>query len=137
MAWVVDTSVLLDVRIGVPRDIGERAADVLQSHVGQGLIVCPVTFIELAPAFGGQLAAERDWLTRLRVSCSVPWLDADTNKAHALWHHFTERKRQKLASKRPIADVLIAAFASRFDGLITRNASDFRSIDPDLPLVLP
>lgn len=137
MAWVVDTSVLLDIRIGEPREIGERSADALQSRVEQGLVVCPVTFIELAPAFGGRLAAERLWLTRLRISCSEPWLDADTDKAHAFWHLFIERKRQKLPPKRPIADVLIAAFASRFEGLITRNDSDFRSIAPDLPILVP
>lgn len=31
MAWVVDTSVLLDVRIGEPREIAERSADATRS----------------------------------------------------------------------------------------------------------
>lgn len=137
MAWVVDTSVLLDIRIGNPRDLAERSADALQANSTLGLVVCPVTFIELAPAFGGHLAMERLWLTNLRISCSEPWLDADTDRAHALWHLFVERKRQNLVSKRPIADVLIAAFALRFNGLITRNPSDFRSIAPNLPLLTP
>jgi len=36
-----------------------------------------------------------------------------------------------------IADVMIAAFALRFQGLITRNGTDFRNIAPSLRLVEP
>ena len=36
-----------------------------------------------------------------------------------------------------LADVLIAAFASRFQGLITRNADDFLSITPTLQVIEP
>jgi len=36
-----------------------------------------------------------------------------------------------------VADVLIAAFAERFQGIITRNASDFRNILPTLRIVEP
>jgi predicted nucleic acid-binding protein len=39
--------------------------------------------------------------------------------------------------RRPIADVLIASFAGRFQGIVTRNANDFRQIDPSLTLVEP
>jgi hypothetical protein len=39
--------------------------------------------------------------------------------------------------KRPVADVLIAAFAARFQGIITRNASDFRNILPNLVVIEP
>jgi predicted nucleic acid-binding protein len=39
--------------------------------------------------------------------------------------------------KRPIADVLIAAFADRFQGIITRNAAHFRNIAPALTIVEP
>lgn len=40
-------------------------------------------------------------------------------------------------AKCPVADVLIAAFAERFQGIITRNASDFRNILPTLRIVEP
>jgi hypothetical protein len=36
-----------------------------------------------------------------------------------------------------VADVLIAAFARRFQGIITRNADDFRAIAPELTIVEP
>jgi hypothetical protein len=39
--------------------------------------------------------------------------------------------------KRPIADILIGAFATRFDGLITRKTSDLRALFPDLTLRKP
>ena len=52
-----------------------------------------------------------------------------------MWHNFTTRRRAGLALKRPIADGLIAAFAARFQGLITRNVDDFRKVAPNLALL--
>jgi hypothetical protein len=36
-----------------------------------------------------------------------------------------------------MADILIGAFAERFDGLLTRNESDFRSVFPTMPILVP
>jgi hypothetical protein len=47
------------------------------------------------------------------------------------------KRRMGRISKRPIADVLIGAFATRFDGLLTRNVKDFRGLFPDLRLQEP
>ena len=41
------------------------------------------------------------------------------------------------ASKRPIADVMIGAYALQKGGLITRNEDDFRSLYPELPIYNP
>jgi predicted nucleic acid-binding protein len=136
MAWVVDTSVLLDVRVGHPVH-GAASAECLQRHASAGLVICPITLIEMAPAFRGDLASERAWLEGLGITTREAWLTEDTEAAHRLWHEAIERKRQGLAPRRPVADVLIAAFALRFDGLITRNETDFRTIAPQLALVVP
>jgi len=39
--------------------------------------------------------------------------------------------------KRPAADPLIGAFASRFEGLLTRNTADFHQLYPKLRLISP
>jgi predicted nucleic acid-binding protein len=137
MAWVIDTSVLVDIRIGIPLQSAEASANCLEQHAGDGLLVCPVTFIEIAPMFHGDLAAQRSWLDALEISSQEPWLDVDTERCHALWNAAIQRKRNKQITKRPVADVLIAGFAQRFQGVITRNDSDFRTIDPQLTIVVP
>jgi hypothetical protein len=50
---------------------------------------------------------------------------------------YIARKRQGSVAKCPIADVLIGAFALRFQGLLTRNSSDFRQLFPSLPILEP
>ena len=45
--------------------------------------------------------------------------------------------REGETGKRPIADVLIGAFAMRKGGLITRNEADFRSLYPGLTIFNP
>lgn len=137
MAWVADTSVLLDIRIGQPLEWAEASAACLEEHSAEGLAVCPVTFIEMAPAFHGDLEAERAWLDALGIACREPWLEEDTERCHALWQDFILRKRRKEAEKRPLADVLIAGFALRFQGVITRNGADFRAVAPQLTILSP
>ena len=137
MAWVLDTSVLLDIRIGHPLEWAEASASCLEQHSADGLLVCPVTLIEMVPAFRGDSAAERMWLENLGISSREPWLEEDTLRSHSLWNGFIARKRTGEVGKRPIADALIAGFALRFRGVITRNEADFRSVAPQLTVITP
>jgi hypothetical protein len=80
MAWVVDTCILLDVGLDDPA-FGKASEALLQDKVGDGLVVCPVTFVELAPAFSGDLGALRRFLCALAVDHAELWQEHDTEKA--------------------------------------------------------
>ena len=136
MAWIVDTCVLLDVRLDDP-NFGRASAACLEAHSPDGLRLCPITFVEIAPSFRGDVTRQKLWLTELALDFHEPWTEQDTDEAHRLWNDFIQRRREGLVAKRPIADVLIAAFALRHQGLITRNPADFRSICPTLALIEP
>ena len=136
MAWVVDTAVLIDVLEHDP-EFGLRSARTLDARSGEGLVVCPITSVELSPAFEGSLALQREFLDGVGVDYGEEWTAEDTRRAHAAWYAYVQKRRTSRAPKRPIADLLIGAFASRFQGLITRNAQDFRRILPDLCLQVP
>ena len=136
MAMVIDTCVLLDLRLGDPVH-GPKAVACLSIHSAQDLLICPVTLVELAPAFHGDAPAARRWLENLGINTTEPWTDPDTVLAHQLWHAHVLRKRGGLAPKRPVADILIGAFASRFAGIITRNPHDFQNMTPALNVVVP
>ena len=136
MAWVVDTSVIVDLVTGDP--LFEPASTAcLRAHLTDGLVISPVTFVELGPSFSGDDVAAEAFLKSAQVGTTEFWDAADTLLAHRLWHQFQTRRRQLQVVKRPVADVLIAAFAGRFQGLITRNATDFRNILPTLPIIEP
>jgi predicted nucleic acid-binding protein len=136
MAWVVDTSVLLDLVIGDPQ-FEPASIQCLQQHLGDGLVVCPISFVELGPVFGGNGSSAEAFLKAANVDMLEPWTYADTMEAHLLWNAFQLRRRQTAIAKRPVADVMIAAFALRFQGIITRNAADFRNIAPSLTVKEP
>ena len=136
MAWVVDTSVLLDLVTGDPQF--EPASTLcLQSSLADGLVICPISLIELGPAFAGDDAAAEAFLKSAGIETSEPWTSRDTALAHRLWHEFQSRRKQGNLAKRPVADVMIAAFATRFQGIITRNGTDFRNIAPTLVVIQP
>ena len=58
-----------------------------------------------------------------------PWTRQDTENAFHLWADHVAKKRSGQAGKRPVADVLIEAFAQRFQGLITRNTKQFSTVE--------
>jgi len=136
MAWVVDSCVLIDVAIADPMH-GRSSADCLQSSMRQGLIICPISYIEIGPVFDGDRTRQERFLDAAGIDWQEPWTSTDTALAHSLWSQFIHRKRRQRDLRRSVADVLIGAFAARFDGLITRNGRDFRSLCPGLKLVQP
>ena len=136
MAWVVDTCILLDVGLDDPR-FASGSESLLDAKLAEGLLVCPVTFVELAPAFSGQIEALEEFLIQLGVDRQEDWLAKDTANACQAWTRHVQKRRNQKTAKRPIADVLIGAFAMRHQGLLTRNPDDFRKLFPSLALVEP
>ncbi len=136
MSWVVDTCVVLDVLEDDP-EFGMKSASLLEERLPDGLSVCPVTQVELAPAFAGLIGEQRLFFAQAGIDCLCGWTLADTEAAQHAWHlHITGRRAGTLP-KRPVADVLIGAFASNRRGLITRNARDFRKHFPSLEILEP
>lgn len=131
-AWVVDTSVLIDIYLPDPV-FAQASAQCLAAHLANGLVISPMTYVELAPAFDGDTRLQEQFLEENGVEWLDPWTHADTENAHQLWAAHVKRKRAGQGSKRPAADVFIEAFAKRFQGLITRNPTDFKTV----PVVVP
>jgi predicted nucleic acid-binding protein len=101
------------------------------------LAICPVTYVELAPVFNGDQTVQQEFLANLGVTWPETWIQADSEEAYRAWHRYAIARRAAKSGKRPIADILIGAFASRFDGILTRNESDFKSVFPNLSIVGP
>jgi len=136
MTWVVDTCVVLDVLEADP-EFGRASAGLLQRLLRQGLAVSPVTMVELSAAFGGDLLEQKRFLDQAGIGYGEGWTAADTEGAHSAWNSYVRSKRAGNAPKRPIADILIGAFAASRQGLVTRNAADFRRLFPKLTLRQP
>ncbi|MBC2602571.1 type II toxin-antitoxin system VapC family toxin [Puniceicoccus vermicola] len=136
MAWVVDTCVVIDVLENDPM-FGVGSAKKLQSLLDQGLVLCPVSMVELSPAFAGDLTAQKSFLDMCGISYHEPFTLADSETAHVAWNAYIQAKRSKQVAKRPVADLLIGGFALRFDGLVTRNRSDFQRWFRGLKIVEP
>ena len=109
----------------------------LEARSHDGLLICPVTYVELAPLFGGDTKPLEQFLVHLGIDYREDWTWEDTKQASAAWSRHVQKRRARKAPKRPVADGLIGAFASRFQGLLTRNAPDFSSLWPGLKVLEP
>jgi len=134
--WVVDTCVIVDVHEHDPR-FGRASALLLQQLLPQGLTVSPVTMVELAASFDGDMAGQKTFLVKMGIDFSEAWNVADTELAHAAWHAYVAARRAHRVPRRPIAGILIGAFAMNRGGLVTRNPDDFRRWFPKLAIKEP
>ena len=136
MSLVVDTCVIIDVLDG-RSPFSKASAKTLDKYADEGLLIAPISYVELAPAFLGDENRKRDFLLDLGIDLPPLIDNTDLSAAHAAWYRQVLRKRQGKAPRRPIADVTIGALASVNDGLITRNVKDFRALFPKLRIISP
>jgi hypothetical protein len=136
MAWVVDTCLLIDVA-QADVSFGIPSARLLDDRRGEGLVICPISYVELAPVFKADRNVQNEFLFDLSVVWPQSWTTADSEEAFHAWNRYVSARHAAKIPKRPLADVLIGAFASRFDGLLTRNASDFSNVFPNLKILVP
>ena len=134
--WVVDTCVLIDL---LRRDeaFATLAADALDDKRAEGLTIAPLTYVELSPALGGDVRAQDYFLAEMGISVDFDGKKDIVLSAHRAWHDHIRRKRKGEVIKRPIADVMIGAYAEAKGGLITRNEDDFRALFPHLKIFNP
>jgi predicted nucleic acid-binding protein len=145
MTWIVDTCVLLDVHLSDPT-FGRSSAACLAHLLPQGLAITSTTFIELGPAFRGDIALAETFLDEVGVAheafpgavegLTPAWDQDDTAVAFAAWSRHTQARRASGGSvpRRPVADLFIATVARRFSGVVTRNSSHFQTFDAGKPL---
>ena len=136
MIWVVDTCVLIDLLSG-DKDFAELSAKALQSKMDDVLTIAPITYVELAPSFNGDVRAQDAFLNGLWLRCDFDGKKDVVLAAHRAWYEHVLRKRAGVVKRRPVADVLIGAYAMQKGGLITRNEDDFRSLYPTLNIFNP
>ena len=129
--WVIDTCVVLDVFENDPR-FGLASARLLEKLLADGMAVSPVTMVELAAAFSGDLTEQNRFLDEAGISYTEAWTVADTEAAHRAWNSYVQGRRSDKVPKRPVADILIGGFATNRQGLVTRNPTDFRRWFPKL-----
>ena len=136
MIWVVDTCILIDLLKADP-SFARSSSAALQSKMDDVLIIAPITYVELAPAFRGNVEAQNEFLNALWIRYDFEGNRDAVLAAHKSWHEHVLRKRSGIEERRPIADVMIGAYALSKGGLITRNESDFRALYPTLEIFNP
>lgn len=134
--WIVDTCIIIDLYEECPV-FGEVSTQCLESVEAEGLAACPVSLVELAPAFAGNMSLQKEFLSTAFISFTEPWTSQDTETAHEAWARVTLARRKERLPRRPVADILIGAFAANRTGLVTRNPEDFRRWFPRLRIKSP
>ena len=133
---VVDTCVLIDIADDDP-EFAERSVTCVERALKGGLVVSPVTYVELASVFDGSRSLLDEFLAGLGIDASAAFDRTDRDSAFSAWARHISQRRSRRTARRPVADVLIGALALRHDGLITRNGADFQSLYPRIHIVDP
>ena len=134
--WVVDTCVIIDVLSG-DGEFSTKSANAIDAKRAEGLIIAPITYVELAPSFLGDANEQDLVLAGLGIAFDFAGNKEAFLAAHKAWYEHVLRKRLGEVVKRPIADILIGAYAMQKGGLITRNEADFKTLYPNLIIFKP
>jgi predicted nucleic acid-binding protein len=137
MPWVIDSCIVLDVALNDVQFGLSSAQTIEQLKKNESLLICPVSLVEVAPFFGGELRAVREFARLMGVESHEPWGENDTREAALAWTRQVRLKREGQVLPRPMADVLIGAFALRRGGLVTRNPDHFKKVFPGLKVQIP
>lgn len=70
MKWVVDTCVIIDVLRG-DDEFSELSADAIDAKMKDGLWIAPITYVELAPSFNGDVAEQDELLADFGISVEL------------------------------------------------------------------
>lgn len=136
MTWVVDTCIILDI-LDRHAEFAQSSSLAIQSKLDEVLTIAPITYVELAPAFNGDVLEQNAFLDAIWIQRDFEGCKDAVLAAHKAWYEHIMRKRVGTEKKRPIADIMIGAYAMQKGGLITRNETDFRTLYPDLTIFNP
>jgi predicted nucleic acid-binding protein len=133
---VIDTCILIDIADDDPV-FALASVECVARYLPEGVLLSPVSYVELAPVFDGSTQLLDEFLAGVGVDASEIFTAVDRITAFRAWSRHIIEKRAGRAQRRPAADALIGALAARHDGLITRNGDHFRSFYPGLRIVDP
>ena len=136
MIWVVDTCIILDI-LDRHAEFAKSSSLAIQSKLDDVLTIAPISYVELAPAFNGDIVEQNAFLDGMWIQHDFGGSEETVLAAHKAWYEHVQHKRLGGVPKRPIADILIGAYAMQRGGLITRNETDFKTLYPNLTIFNP
>ena len=77
MTWVADTCIVIDVLENDP-EFGRASAALMDKMAPEGIALCPVSYVELAPAFLGDSRRQNEFLDSIGIQYAIPWGWQDT-----------------------------------------------------------
>ena len=83
--WVVDTCVIIDVLSG-DSDFSEKSADAIDAKRDDGLVIAPITYVELAPSFCGDSTSQDAVLSDLGIDVEFGKDKDIVMSAYRAWH---------------------------------------------------
>ena len=83
--WVVDTCVIIDVLSG-DGEFATQSADAIDAKRADGLEIAPITYVELAPSFLGDVAKQDMVLSGLGITCDFAGNRDAVLSAHKAWY---------------------------------------------------
>ena len=101
MTWVLDTCVLLDLACN-DKIFADCASRAIQSKLDDVLTIAPITYVELAPQFLGDVERQNEFLRDLWIECDFGGSMDSVLAAHHAWYEHVLRKRKESVGTHPI-----------------------------------
>ena len=136
MKYLVDPQLILDVLESEGEWAGKVAA-LFERHRGDELILAPTSYVSLSPAFMGIRSMQDRFLETvgIRVTRNAPAKVMDA--AYSAWSRYQQDYPRVAGGSSVFDQLYIGAYALLFDGILTRNATLYRTYFDSLNIIEP
>lgn len=136
MKYIVDPRLLLDILEDDP-ERGGPALALLEKHKNATLVLAPISYVALAPAFMGLRELQDEFLSNLGITVATDFPLETLHTAYKAWSEYVRDNPDKVGGGNELDFVCVGAVALLHDGILTRDGAFFRKYFLSLRVIEP
>lgn len=134
--YVVDPRLVVDILEG-DAEWGVRSARLMDRFRGKQLVIAPISYLALGPAFMGMRSLQDAFLANLGICVTQKFPIEVMNSAYKAWCAYKGDHPGASGPGSAFDSLYVGAIALLYDGILTRQGDLYRRYYPSLPVFEP
>lgn len=125
MQYLVDPRLIVDILENDPK-WGKRSAKLIDDHSDDLLVLAPISYLALGPAFMGMRTMQDEFLANLGITIAQRTPIDVMHAAYKAWVAYQQDNPNAKGIGSAFDSLYVGALALMYDGILTRQGSLYR-----------
>ena len=134
--YLVDPRLIVDILENDPK-WGKRAAKLIDAHADDLLVLAPISYLALGPAFMGMRTMQDEFLANLGISIAQRTPIDVMHAAYKAWCAYQQENPKAKGIGSVFDSLYVGAHALLYDGFLTRQGDLYRKYYQTLNIIEP